>query len=159
MVMGQGHLTCEATLSRVGLISLGKRWLWGDLRAVCLCLQGGYQEGRAKIFMEVDGGKMRNNNHKLKQERSGQDTKGKFFPLEVSQIVGQVARDSCALSILGGFRFFVSSLVCFAQVLGLKIFRGPFPPEFSCNPVISDVGSVFSLDVLAYWPLQTPCGS
>lgn len=31
MVTGQGHLSCcEEMLSRVGLISLGKRWLWGE---------------------------------------------------------------------------------------------------------------------------------
>lgn len=37
-------------------------------------------------------------------------------------------------------------LPCFEQGVGPEMFRGPFLPEFSCNPVPSDLGSVFSLD-------------
>lgn len=60
---------------------------------------------------------MRNNNHKLKQERFGPDTRGNFFLLEDSQAVGRVAQDSCALSILEGFQDLPGATWSFEQGL------------------------------------------
>lgn len=37
---GFDHLSCEERLRELGLLSLKKRWLRGDLIHVCQCLQG-----------------------------------------------------------------------------------------------------------------------
>jgi len=38
---GRDTYALSRSSGRVGFVSLGKRWLWGDLRAACLYLQGG----------------------------------------------------------------------------------------------------------------------
>lgn len=44
MIPGVEHLPCEDRLRELGLYSVEKRRLWGDLGAACHYVEGGYEK-------------------------------------------------------------------------------------------------------------------
>lgn len=66
-------------------------------------LRKGYQEDRARPFTFVHGGWMRDNKCKLKQEFQARYNEN-FFCYEDSQVLEQVVRRGCAMSVLTGFQ-------------------------------------------------------
>ena len=62
----------------MGLFSLEKGRLWGDLIAAFQYLKGG-----SKLFERVDNSRARGNSFKLKERRFRFDVKGKFFTRRV----------------------------------------------------------------------------
>ena len=59
MIRGLEHLSCEERLRDLGLFSLEKRRLWGDLIAAFQYLKGAYKQEGERLFTQSDGDRAR----------------------------------------------------------------------------------------------------
>ena len=69
MIQGLEHLSCEETLRELGLFSLEKRRLQGDLIVAFQYLKGAYKEDGDKLFSRASCNRTRSNGFELKEGR------------------------------------------------------------------------------------------
>jgi len=103
MMRGLEHLSYEERLREMGLFSLEKRRLRGDLRNAWKYLKGRCQEDGARLFSVVPRNRTRGNGHKLKQRKFRVNMRQNFFPLRVTEPWNTLpweAVDSPSLEIL-----------------------------------------------------------
>ena len=74
MIRGLEHLPYEDRLRELGLFSLEKRRLWGDLIAAFQDLKGAYKQEGSQLFTRDDDGRTSGKCLKLMEERFKLDT-------------------------------------------------------------------------------------
>jgi len=84
MIRGLEHLFCEERLRDVGLFSLEKRRLQGDLTAAFQYLQGAYRKDGENIFSRACCDRTRSNGFKLREGRFRLDIRKEFFTVSVA---------------------------------------------------------------------------
>ncbi|KGL98730.1 hypothetical protein N301_02623, partial [Charadrius vociferus] len=77
------HLSCEEKLRELGLFSLEKRRLWGELTVAFQYLKGAYKKDEDRHFSRACCNRTRGDGFKLKEGRFRLDIMKKFFTMRV----------------------------------------------------------------------------
>jgi len=83
MIQGLEHLCCEERLRELGLFSLEKRRLRGDLIAAFQYLKGAYRKAGEGLFTRACRDRTRGNGLKLKEGRSRLGRRKNFFTVRL----------------------------------------------------------------------------
>ena len=101
MIQGMEHLPYEDGLEELGLFSLERRRLQGDLRATFQYIKEGCEKEGGGLFSRVCGDRMRENGFKLEEVRFRLYIKEKFFTVRVVRILEYVVQKDSECSIPG----------------------------------------------------------
>jgi len=97
-------LSCEQKLRELGLFSLEKRRLWGDLTAAFQYLEGAYEKDGGRLFSRACCDRTGGNGFKLKECRFGLDIRKKSFTIRVVRHWHSLPREVVDASSLETFK-------------------------------------------------------
>jgi len=93
MIQGLKRLSDEERLRELGLFSLEKRRLWGDLTAAFQYPKGAYRKDGEHIFSRACCDRTKSNGFKLRECRFRLDIRKKFFTIRVVKHRNRLPRE------------------------------------------------------------------
>jgi len=104
MIRGWEHLCCEERLRELGLFSLEKRRLQGDLIVAIQYLKGAYKKDGDRLFSRACCDRTSSNGFKLKESRFRVDLRMKSFILSVVRHWHRLPREAVDVPSLEVFK-------------------------------------------------------